>query len=393
MAFLVLVIVSLLSFVNLEMGIDTNTVVPDNSYVIVHNTAYNKHWPGKRILGMAVVLKDVDFSDPEELATCCFENHTHVVSTEGTLFKWLEDKPDVHGSIGGSSPSWLEAHLNALNGMGLDPSDPAVFYGYLSATIGTTPYAGSITCADGNLLKDGGDCTGGIDVSEFTIMFAIEDDTMKVHEVAQEINSDGKDLDHHLAGKATGYVYHQFFCYGAMDAAIPGATLSTLLWALGAVLISLAVALDFKSAIVSGVIVGMIDIELVALMTIWDIKLAGPSFVCLVMSVGLSVDYCVHICHGYIHGGGGSPVEKMEAGIKMMGGAVLKGASTTFLGVLVLSGASSTIFRMFFKLLFGTVLCGVIHGLFLAPILLMALDTGLRTMGIGGGDAHKVAGH
>ena len=127
-----------------------------------------------------MILKDVDYSDPEELATCCFKNHTHVKSSEGTLFKWLEDHEDVYGSMGGSTPTWLEAHLSALNGMGLDASGPAVFYGYLSATIGTTPYAGSITCADGNLLKDGGDCTGGIDVSEFTLMYAIEDDTIKV---------------------------------------------------------------------------------------------------------------------------------------------------------------------------------------------------------------------
>ena len=30
---------------------------------------------------------------------------------------------------------------------------------------------------------------------------------------------------------------------------------------------------------------------------------------------------------------------------------------------------------MFFKLLFGTVVCGVLHGLVLAPVLLMGVDS------------------
>lgn len=56
--------------------------------------------------------------------------------------------------------------------------------------------------------------------------------------------------------------------------------------------------------------------------------------------------------------------------MRMMGGAVLKGGFTTFLGTIVLSFTSSLIFRTFFKLLFSTVILGVLHGLYFAPVVL-----------------------
>ena len=56
--------------------------------------------------------------------------------------------------------------------------------------------------------------------------------------------------------------------------------------------------------------------------------------------------------------------------MRLMGGAVLKGGFTTFLGTLILSFTSSLIFRTFFKLLFSTVVLGVLHGLYFAPVAL-----------------------
>jgi len=53
-----------------------------------------------------------------------------------------------------------------------------------------------------------------------------------------------------------------------------------------------------------------------------------------------------------------------------MGIPVLKGGLTTFIGTVVLSMASSTAFRIFFKVCFGTVVFGVLHGIFLMPVLL-----------------------
>ena len=59
------------------------------------------------------------------------------------------------------------------------------------------------------------------------------------------------------------------------------------------------VARGWRTALMGVVTMGLIDIDLIGVMLIWDIKLNPPAFVCLVMAVGLAVDYCVHIAHGF----------------------------------------------------------------------------------------------
>ena len=90
----------------------------------------------------------------------------------------------------------------------------------------------------------------------------------------------------------------------------------------------------------------------------------------MVMSIGLSVDYNVHIAHAFLHGSGSTLEERTKYTLDLMGGSVLKGGLTTFMGTVVLSMASSTAFRIFFKVCFGTVVFGILHGVFLMPVLL-----------------------
>jgi len=115
--------------------------------------------------------------------------------------------------------------------------------------------------------------------------------------------------------------------------------------------------------------VASIDINLVATLVYWNIKLNAVSFVNFVMSVGLSVDYCVHIGHAYCRSEGVGDIRVKNA-IRAMGGAVLKGGITTFVGVLILSFSSSEAFRIFFKMFFVTVIYGIYHALIVMPVIL-----------------------
>ena len=89
-------------------------------------------------------------------------------------------------------------------------------------------------------------------------------------------------------------------------------------------------------------------------MYFWGINISSVSFITLLMSVGLSVDYCVHIGHAFTHSHGDTPDERLIEAVKMMGTSVMKGGFTTFLGTVVLSVAASDAFRIFFKMLFST---------------------------------------
>lgn len=81
------------------------------------------------------------------------------------------------------------------------------------------------------------------------------------------------------------------------------------------------------------------------------------------------MDYCVHIGHAFAHATGKGD-ERVRHALHTMASSVFKGGLTTFIGVMMLSIASSDAFRTFFKMLFCTVVLGVYHGLVVLPVLL-----------------------
>jgi hypothetical protein len=53
-----------------------------------------------------------------------------------------------------------------------------------------------------------------------------------------------------------------------------------------------------------------------------------------------------------------------------VGVSIFKGGASTFLGICLLSGSASYVFRLFFKMLMGVVALGLLVGYFLYPSLL-----------------------
>jgi len=97
----------------------------------------------------------------------------------------------------------------------------------------------------------------------------------------------------------------------------------------------------------------------------------------LVLAVGLAVDYSCHVAHSFVQmpaTPGLSPraqrQERTDRAVEEMGVAVVHGAVSTFLAVLILSTSKSYIFVIFFKQFFGICLFGALHGLLLLPVLL-----------------------
>mmetsp|Transcript_748 Transcript_748/g.1767 ORF Transcript_748/g.1767 Transcript_748/m.1767 type:complete len:150 (-) Transcript_748:159-608(-) len=89
-----------------------------------------------------------------------------------------------------------------------------------------------------------------------------------------------------------------------------------------------------------------------------------------VMSIGLLVDFLMHVLLRYYE----SPMEGREAKVKdtlrTMGSSILVGAISTFLGVIPLAFSSSEIFNTIFVTFIGLVTLGAGHGLILLPVLL-----------------------
>ena len=104
-------------------------------------------------------------------------------------------------------------------------------------------------------------------------------------------------------------------------------------------------------------------------MQMWGLTIDSVAIINLVLAIGLAVDYSCHIAHSFLQTKG-TRQERVDHALEEMGTAVVHGAFSTFLAVLVLSASKSYIFRIFFKQFFGICVFGAAHGLVLLPTLL-----------------------
>ena len=166
-----------------------------------------------------------------------------------------------------------------------------------------------------------------------------------------------------------GYAWIDEFGFADADASIKTATIRSLATAIVVVMAIMSLLMDAGSAVCIFICVAFIDVDLLGMLYVWNVSLNSVSYSGLIMSIGLCIDYNIHIAHAFLLEKGDT-VAKTKYALDLMGGSVLKGGLTTFIGTVVLSNASSTVFRIFFKLCFSTVLLGLLHGLVLMPVLL-----------------------
>ena len=91
-----------------------------------------------------------------------------------------------------------------------------------------------------------------------------------------------------------------------------------------------------------------------------------------ILSVGLCVDYSVHIMHTFLHSRG-TPNQRVAAALIEIGPSVLQGGITSLLGVILcLAGGSKTI-QMFGVMSIMVVVFGQLQGLIMLPIMLTGM--------------------
>ncbi|KAM6919364.1 protein patched homolog 1 [Lycodopsis pacificus] len=117
-------------------------------------------------------------------------------------------------------------------------------------------------------------------------------------------------------------------------------------------------------------ILAMMTVELFGIMGLIGIKLSAIPVVILIASVGIGVEFTVHIALGFLTAIGNRN-KRSAVALEHMFAPVVDGAISTLLGVLMLAGSEfDFIMRYFFAVLAILTVLGVLNGLVLLPVLL-----------------------
>lgn len=153
------------------------------------------------------------------------------------------------------------------------------------------------------------------------------------------------------------------------------AILKNTLLAVGVAIIGmLFIALAFipHPISISCITITMITIALgmMGFMHFWGLPLSAITTVQIILSIGFSVDFTVHISHAFMAATGKNRNERVTVALEKVGVPIMNGAISSVLGILMLAFASSYVFISFFKTMLLVILLGLAHALLFLPVVL-----------------------
>jgi len=398
---------------NLDLGAELEDYFPDGSY-------YSSYINDDKIYKtssepLLLIMKDVDFSDEMiqwqvQRVISDIESSTY---GKGNIItspykSWLNDyrvyaeNTAVGNNTAVIHPVSGEGFYNSLKDF-LEITDPTCVK-YTSSEprscaryIIPALYARNIIWSD-NEKGSLSSMEPTIEVAKFSGRVRTETHTIDGVEIMKNLRSSLKASleDNDIALSMDAFSFS--FLYLDREPEMTRLIIETLAFAAMAVLGTVLLFLQPLSVTIIAFGTASIDGALFVIMYLLDIPIDVVSFLCLTMSIGLSVDYVVHIAHAYetfdcsrtikqetgkkdslksenlANDASKIVKNKLRFALSGTGRSVTKGGISTFTGLIMLAFAPAKAFRVFFKMLFSTVLLGLYAGLVYFPACMILVD-------------------
>ncbi|KAJ8720196.1 hypothetical protein PYW07_012239 [Mythimna separata] len=400
----------------LEIGLDQELALPPDSYVYQYLQAVSN------LIRMGppiyfVVKGGLDYTNPEHQNVICGGQLCHTDSLFTQIF--LASQYSDITSISKSSNSWLDDFIDWTNLYGaccqydinngeFCPSE-VVSVNCSSCEIPRSSYANGLLrphreafekyipfflqdpptemCSKAGLASYSSavnyilDSNGRATVHDTNFMayltpLSISKDYINAVDYGYRIAADITEaIQSHTGVNVEVFPYSLFFIYYEQYLTMWADTFASIGYCLiGAMFLNL-IASGFNILTTFAVMfnVILVVVNMMGVMYIWNIPLNAVSCVNLIVSIGISVEFCSHIAYAYAIGEGSN---KVEDAIQKVGATIITGITFTNIPVVVLAFSYTEIIEVFFfRMFLSLVILGLLHGMIFFPVLLSYLDS------------------
>eukprot|EP00549_Striatella_unipunctata_P000326 CAMPEP_0118712038 /NCGR_PEP_ID=MMETSP0800-20121206/24515_1 /TAXON_ID=210618 ORGANISM="Striatella unipunctata, Strain CCMP2910" /NCGR_SAMPLE_ID=MMETSP0800 /ASSEMBLY_ACC=CAM_ASM_000638 /LENGTH=954 /DNA_ID=CAMNT_0006616887 /DNA_START=76 /DNA_END=2944 /DNA_ORIENTATION=+ len=161
-----------------------------------------------------------------------------------------------------------------------------------------------------------------------------------------------------------------YFIWEFYSVVVSELTQSSVLGVIAVTLIALLFIPHWTAPLFVAPIVMVLYIDLLGFLQIVGMHVNSVTYISMVMSIGLMVDYIMHVVIKYYESPQLTREDKVRNTLETMGASILVGGLSTMLGIVPLFFSASEIFFNVFIVFVGLVLFGVTHGLVLLPAIL-----------------------